>query len=34
MLTNDSSKLPWILDADESIKSINYNLLDGLLIWG
>ena len=34
MLTNDSSKLPWILHAGESIKSINYNLLDGLLIWG
>jgi adenosine deaminase len=34
MLTNDSSKLPWILHAGESIKSINYNLLDGLLIGG
>ena len=32
MITNYSKQLPWILHAGESIKRINYNLLDGSLI--
>ena len=31
MITNNSPQLPWVLHAGESIKAINYNLLDGFL---